>query len=337
MRIARLSAPGGFDITDEPVPEIGPSDVLVRVAACGICASELAMFQAGAAGLTLPWYPGHEVSGVVEKSGAQVTEFSPGDGVAAWVTARGFAEWVAVPAAHCFPAGDLPLELALGEPLACAVNAVELAAPALGDDVLIIGAGFMGHLMHKLVMLRGPRHVIVADSRDDALERARMFGATATVNVTRQPLADAVAELTGGQGADLTFEVTGSQSALDGIHEVTRMGGAVVIAGYHQGHARTIPLGTWNWMAFRLVNAHFRDEATILRGMRTGMRLLTSGRISLEGLVTHPVPLERINDGFQSAISKPAGFVKATVRPGTETTDVTTDGKGLDDSGLQQR
>jgi 2-desacetyl-2-hydroxyethyl bacteriochlorophyllide A dehydrogenase len=235
--------------------------------------------------------------------------------VAGWVTTRGFAERVALPAAHCLPAHGVPLELALGEPLACAVNAVDVAAPALGDDVVIVGAGFMGHLIHKLVMLRGPRQVIVTDTRDDALARARLFGATATVNVTTRPAADVVGELTGGKGADITFEATGAQSALDGLHEVTRMSGTVVIAGYHQGEPRRIPLGTWNWMAYRIVNAHFREPATILRGMRRGMRLLTSGRISLDGLVTHAVPLERIDEGFQVAIEKPAGFVKATVRP----------------------
>jgi len=160
--------------------------------------------------------------------------------------------------------------------------------------------------------------VIVADSRDDALARARRLGATATVNVTTQPAADVVGELTGGKGADVTFEVTGTQSALDSLHEVTRMSGTVVIAGYHQGEPRRIPLGTWNWMAYRIANAHFRELATILRGMRRGMRLLMSGRISLDGLVTHAVPLERIDEGFRVAIEKPAGFVKATVRPETD-------------------
>lgn len=313
MRIAVLNEPGRFDLVDEPDPATGPGDVLLRVAACGVCASELGTFAGRPAGAALPWYPGHEVSGVVEKAGENVTGLAPGDPVAAWVTARGFAERVAVPAEHCFPAADVPLELALGEPLACAVNAVELAAPALGDDVVIVGAGFMGHLIHKLVMLRGPRQVIVTDSRDDALHRARLFGAT-TVNVASHAPPEIVAELTGGKGADVTFEVTGTQSALDGLHQVTRMSGTVVIAGYHQG-TRQLPLGSWNWMAYRIVNAHFREPATILRGMRRGMRLLTSGRISLAGLVTHPVPLERIDEAFRAAIEKPAGFVKATVRP----------------------
>jgi 2-desacetyl-2-hydroxyethyl bacteriochlorophyllide A dehydrogenase len=314
MKIAVLNQPGRFDLVEEPEPAVGPEDVLLRVAACGVCASELDIFQ-GHSAVALPWYPGHEVSGVVARTGERVRDFAPGDPVAGWITARGFAERVTLPAAHCLPARDVPLELALGEPLACAVNAVDLAAPALGDDVVIVGAGFMGHLIHKLVMLRGPRQVIVTDTRDDALARARLFGATATVNVTTRSAADTVGELTGGKGADITFEATGAQSALDGLHQVTRMSGTVVIAGYHQGGARRVPLGTWNWMAYRIVNAHFREPATILRGMRRGMRLLTSGRISLDGLVTHAVPLERIDEGFQVAIEKPAGFVKATVLP----------------------
>jgi threonine dehydrogenase-like Zn-dependent dehydrogenase len=165
-------------------------------------------------------------------------------------------------------------------------------------------------------MLRGPRHVVIADTRDDALARAAGIGATATVNVATASLPGAVARLTGGTGADVAFEVTGAQAALDGLHEVTRMSGTVVIAGYHQGDPRRVPLGTWNWMAYRIVNAHFREPATILRGTRMGMRLLASGRISLDGLVTHAFPLERIDEGFAIAIGKPPGFVKATIRPG---------------------
>ena len=93
------------------------------------------------------------------------------------------------------------------------------------------------------------------------------------------------------------------------------MSGTVVIGGYHQGEPRTIPLGEWNWMAFRIANAHFRDVATILRGMDQGMRLLTSGRISLDGLVTHRFELDRIDEAFMTAVERPDGFVKATVVP----------------------
>jgi L-iditol 2-dehydrogenase len=203
----------------------------------------------------------------------------------------------------------------LREPLACAVNAVELAAPALGDDVVVIGAGFMGNLVQKLVALRGPRQLIVADTRREVLDRAASLGATRTVDVTNRDLADAVAELTDGRGADVSFEVTGVQPGLDLLGKVTRMSGTVAIVGYHQGAPRAIDLAGWNWMAFRVANAHFREPTIILRGMRIGMRLLTSGRIRLDDLVTHRFSLDEIDAAFLAAIEKPPGFVKATVTP----------------------
>src|SRR3954451_19063602 len=130
----------------------------------------------GRSDIAYPRFPGHEVSGTVERVGADVTAFREGDAVAAWVTERGFAEYVVVRADYCFAAGDVPLDLALAEPLACAVNAVERAAPALGDDVVIIGAGFMGNLVQMLVQLKGARSGTVSDTRPEALERARRPG-----------------------------------------------------------------------------------------------------------------------------------------------------------------
>jgi L-iditol 2-dehydrogenase len=110
VRLAVLNAPRRLELVDEPVPEPGPGEVLLR----------------------FPRFPGHEVSGTVERLGPGVNRFTRGDPVAAWVTGRGFAEYVVVRAEYCFSAASVPLDLALAEPLACAVNAVELAAPARG-------------------------------------------------------------------------------------------------------------------------------------------------------------------------------------------------------------
>jgi 2-desacetyl-2-hydroxyethyl bacteriochlorophyllide A dehydrogenase len=313
MKIAVLRAPREFEVLDTPLPEIEPDEILVRVAACGVCTSELDQWEGKASGLNYPRYPGHEVSGVVEKVGSQVNSFRPGDAIGAWVTSRGFAEYVAVKAEYCFRAGDVPLDLALAEPLACAVNAVELADLSLADDVVIIGAGFMGNLVQKLVQLQGPRHLIVGDTRPDALERAKKLGASHVVDVRSESLAEMVKELTGGTGADASFEVTGAQAPLVLLGDVTRMSGKVIIVGYHQSGMREIPLAYWNWMAFQILNAHFREISTIMRGMRIGMRLLTSGRLTLDDLVTHRFPLNEINQAFLTAVEKPEGFVKSTI------------------------
>jgi L-iditol 2-dehydrogenase len=315
MRIARLEQPRRFTLADEGVPEIDRDEVLLRVAACGVCASELDIFKGASGHASFPWYPGHEVSGTVEKVGPEVTTLQPGDTVAAWVTTRGFAEHVAVKEAYCAPADGVPLDVALGEPLACAVNTVEVAAPALADDVVVIGAGFMGLLITQLVALRGPRTLIVADIRTDALERAAVAGATRTVDVSVDSLLDAVGQETADVGADVTIEATGTQRALDVVGDVTRMSGTIAIAGYHQGEPRSVPMAQWNWKAFRIANAHFREPAVILHGLKTAMRLLAAGRVVIDDLVTHRFGLERIDEAFRTAIEKPPGFVKATVIP----------------------
>jgi 2-desacetyl-2-hydroxyethyl bacteriochlorophyllide A dehydrogenase len=316
MKIAILQGPRAFELAEAPVPQIAGDEVLVRVAYCGVCTSELDMWEGSAGNSVFPRMPGHEVSGVVEQVGAQVFGLKPGDNVGVWVTGRGFAEYVAVKAEFCLPAGDVPLDLALAEPLACAVNTVELANISLGDDVVIIGAGFMGNLVQKLVELQGPQHLIVADARADALERARQLGATHVVDVKNESLPEAVKALTSGRGADVSFEVTGVQAPLLMLGDMTRMSGKLVIVGYHQGGRREIPLAQWNWMAFQVLNAHFREGATIMRGMRIGMRLLTSGRLKLDGLVSHRFALPEINRAFEIAHAKPAGFVKSTVAIG---------------------
>ncbi len=312
MRVAVLTGREHFEIDEEPIPQIGKDEVLVRVRACGVCTSELDSWQ----GTASPDYPlrlGHEVSGRVVACGDEVETLSIGEPVGVWVTGRGYAEYVAVKAEYCRPAVAGPLDCALAEPLACAVNAVERADVRLGDDVVVIGAGFMGLLVQQLVGLRGARQIIVADTRADALARARSQGAAQAVDVGAESLGDVVAERTHGHLADVSFECTGSQAALTTLGEVTRMSGKLVLVGFHQGPPREIPLTWWNWMAFDIVNGHFREAATIMRGMTIGMRLLGSGALSLAPLVTHRFRLEEINQAFEAARDKPAGFVKATV------------------------
>jgi threonine dehydrogenase-like Zn-dependent dehydrogenase len=322
MRLAELTGVQTFQIVDVPRPEPAAGEVLVEVSVCGVCASELDPWT-GRAPIDFPARLGHEVSGTVVGLGPAGAGADPvpehdrglrvGEPVAVWTTGSGYADFVTAPAAHCRPLGDVPVDLGLLEPIACAANAVELADVRLGDDVLIIGAGFMGGLVQQLVQLRGARQVIVVDRRADVLGLAARLGATRTVDGSREPVAEVVGAMTGGRGADITFEVTGVQGGLDLIGEVTRMSGKVVLVGYHQGANRSIPLGFWNWMAYDLRNAHFREVSTIMRGMDIAGRLLAAGRLDLSPLVTHRFDLDDIAAAFAAATSKPSGFIKAVV------------------------
>lgn len=315
VRAAVLVAPEQVELIERPLAPPRAGEVRIRVGQCGLCASELPLWS-GTEPSKLPAAVGHEVAGVVEEAGADVT-LRPGDSVVAWLEhAGGFAEQVVVEERWCIPVSPgLPYP-AVAEPLACVVNAVELAAPALGDDVVIVGAGFMGLLTLLVTACKGPRSIVVADVRPDALAHAAALGATRTVDTRGESLAEAVREVTGGRGADVTYEVTGVQAGLDAAAEVTRMSGKLCVVGYHQAGTRAIALGHWNWMAFELVNAHFRDPATIMRGMRAGMRLVETGALDVAPLVTDTYPLAGVAAAFERATTKPDGFVKAVVEPG---------------------
>jgi L-iditol 2-dehydrogenase len=108
MRLAVLTGPRRFTIADAALPGVGPGEVLLRVAACGVCASELDIYQGRAGHAIYPWQPGHEVSGVVERVADGVAAPAPGDPVAVWVTARGYGEFVAVADGNDFPYRRMP-------------------------------------------------------------------------------------------------------------------------------------------------------------------------------------------------------------------------------------
>ena len=254
MRAALLTAPHRIELRDIAGPTFGADDeVTLEIEQCGVCTSDIDLWS-GKGQEPFPVSIGHEVAGRVIATGAGVSRPAIGDRVAAWVEGGGFAEQVTAKADHCVPVAESVAYPAVGEPLSCIINAVELAAPSLGDDVVIVGAGFMGTLLQLVTQLKGPRSVIVADLRTDRLERSARLGATRTVDTTRQSLASVVAELTDASGCDVAYEVTGAQSGLDLAAEVTRMGGKLAIVGYHLGAPRSVDLAYWNWMAFQIAD-----------------------------------------------------------------------------------
>jgi L-iditol 2-dehydrogenase len=314
MLSAVLVEAGRVEVIERPLPPLGRHDVLIKVTACGVCAGDVD-FWLGKSDRPMPASLGHEVAGVVLEAGRDVTTVAPGATVACWVEEGGYSEALVSDEQFCVAADGKGPYPSVAEPLSCVVNAVGLASPQLADDVVIIGAGFMGNLLQLAVQLRGPRTVTVADVRQDALQRAARLGATHTVDTSSEDLAGRVAEITDGRGADLSFEVTGANAGLELAEAATRMSGKLCIVGYHQGGTRRIRLGHWNWMAFSIINAHFRDRAMILSGMRAGLRLMSAGALDVAPLVTNSYPLERIGEAFQAAAAKPDGFVKALIEP----------------------
>jgi threonine dehydrogenase-like Zn-dependent dehydrogenase len=124
-----------------------------------------------------------------------------------------------------------------------------------------------------------------------------------------------VRELTGGRFCDRVIEAVGKQWPLDLAAELTREGGRLVIAGYHQDGPRQVNMQLWNWRGFDVVNAHERDPAVARRGIEEAVDAISEGLIDPRLVITHKYPLDRLGDALNATRDRPGNFVKAVVIP----------------------
>jgi L-iditol 2-dehydrogenase len=314
MRAMLLAAPGEIVAERRPVPAPGPGQLLLDTVACGLCASELDVYLGRNPWQEYPALLGHEVVGRVAALGEGVSGYAPGDLVAAALAGGGDAELTAIDAGAALPLpAGLPPELALAEPLACAVNTVRELAPAPQDRIVVLGAGFIALLLVQLLRPLAPAFLVAAARRSEARALAVALGATEACDPSE--IQARVYELTGGGGADLVIEATGSEPMLAIAASLLRPEGTLGIVGYHQGDGRRVPVHEWNWKALRLVNCHFRSPARMIDGARRGLALAAGGALDLRPLITHRFPLASLQDAFATAATRPPGFVKAVVLP----------------------
>src|SRR4051812_29280932 len=270
MRAAVLTGAGKFKIQETPLPDPAPGQVRIRLEGCGVCASNLTPW-AGPDWMTFPTEPGalgHEGWGVVDAVGEGVTGIAPGLRVAA-LTGRSYAEYdcadasalVALPGALdrlAFPA----------EPFGCAMNIFRRAGIAAGQKVAIVGIGFLGAILTRLASEAGAE-VIAISRRPCSLALAERMGAAETIEMADHwAIIERVRALTGGAMCERVIEAVGKQWPLDLAAELTGEGGRLIVAGYHQDGPRQVNMQLWNWRGFDVINAHERDSATCLRGMR---------------------------------------------------------------------
>lgn len=320
MMVARLLEPRRFELTETTVPEPGRGQVLIRVRACGLCTSDLYGWRgSGKVYPFVPGAPGHEVYGTVAATGEGVEGLSPGDTVTAIAfPGRGYAEYIVADAVStALVENGHGTEAVLGEPIACAVNAMRRSGVRPGDSVLLLGAGYMGALALQILRNMGAAPLMAADVRAQSRDLAKRLGADVVLDPSSADFVEQVLQHSDGKGADVVVEATGAQGALDLIPPVVAIRGTVVIYGYHVGGPRSLDMQQWNYKGLNVVNGHERDPAVYTQGMRLGLRLLRYGKIA-QGLVTHVFKLRDINSAFTTADEKPDGFIKAIVQPVAE-------------------
>ena len=205
---------------------------------------------------------------------------------------------------------DLPLE-----PFGCAFNIFRRSDIRAGQQVAVIGIGFLGAILVKLASDAGAR-VVAISRRKESLELARKMGASEVIPMDdHYEIIRRVGELTGGRLCDRVIEAVGKQWPLDLAAELTGEGGRLVIAGYHQDGPRQVNMQLWNWRGFDVANAHERDPNVSLQGMREAVAAIERGEVDPNILITHRFPLERLGDALNATRDRPANFVKAVVVP----------------------
>jgi threonine dehydrogenase-like Zn-dependent dehydrogenase len=317
MRAAVLTGAGKLKIEDVPMPEPGPGQVRIRLEGCGVCASNLTPWE-GPEWMQFPTEPGalgHEGWGVVDAVGSGVSGLAAGDRVAA-LSAKAYAEYDIADATNVvkLPESLRGLDLPL-EPFGCAMNIFSRSDIHEGQTVAIIGIGFLGSILVSLACNAGAR-VIAISRRQESLDLARLIGPITTIPMDdHRQIIERVRELTNGTFCDRVIEAVGKQWPLDLAGELTCEGGRLIIAGYHQDGPRQVNMQLWNWRGFDVVNAHERDPAVSLQGMREAVEAIEKGLIDPKLLITHRYPLERLDEALNATRDRPGKFVKAVVVP----------------------
>jgi threonine dehydrogenase-like Zn-dependent dehydrogenase len=303
----------GVAAGEDPVP--GPGQAVVRLAGCGVCGSDLPLWSGQ------PWFtypcaagaPGHEGWGTVERVGEGVPAALTGapvtgliDNAYASHAVVGYERLVRLPAS--LEGRPLP-----GEPLGCAVNVVERSRIGAGDTVAVVGVGFLGALLVRLASSRAAR-VIAVSRRPFARALAQELGAEHAVELGEGAV-EAVAELTGGDLCQVVIEAGGRQATLDAAARLVAVRGRLVVAGYHQDGPRQVDMQLWNWRGIDVINAHEREVAVRMNGIRAAVDWVAGGGVDLEQLLTHRFALRDIECALRTAVQRPDGFLKALVQP----------------------
>lgn len=345
MRAAVAYRPGEpLVLEDLPLPDVGPHDVLVRVAASGICHTDVNVID-GLSALPLPIVPGHEGCGTVEGVGAAVRRVRPGDRVLVAVTPACGACWWCLNGMsnHCelnstvkaakryrLPTGEMaaavcgcgtfaeamvvheasvvPVDTWLPDEqlalLGCGVTtglgaALNTAKVQVGSAVAVVGCGGVGLAVIQGARIAGASLVAAIDLSPTRREAALKAGATHAIDPGATSPVEAVKELTAGRGADFAFEVVGKPELMAQAFEMARAGGTVTLVGMPPvGSVLTLPAVQAVFSGRRIVGSVVGD-AQILRDIPRFVRLAEGGQLDLASMVSHRVPLERINDGIE--------------------------------------
>ncbi|MEM5388790.1 alcohol dehydrogenase catalytic domain-containing protein [Paraburkholderia phymatum] len=322
MHTAVIHGPGDIRLDPTQVPVPGPHDVVIKVAACGICGSDVTYAKlGGVAGPAGPMPLGHELAGTISSVGAQVAGFREGQRVIVNPYANmignggpegAFTDYLLVRDALAQPdtlfavPDNVSMEhAALAEPLAVALHGVNRAEPQPGQKVVVFGAGPIGLGAVLGLRRRGVEDIVSVDYSSFRLECARRLGARATINAAEQNVRERLGELHGTQhdfvtgsdavSTDTYIDMAGAPPLIPSILEMCRMGARIVVTAVYSA-----PVA----IDLRLMLA---KEATLTTAIgypiefREIVAMLEEGRVDLEPMISHRFSFADFNNAFETA------------------------------------
>ena len=322
MHVPIFKGEGQLEYEDRPVPQPEhPTDVLVKIEACGICGTDLNILATPPAHKATPGIIiGHEGVGVVAKVGPDVTGLKPGDQVViaprltcgqceycrrgldnqctnyktiGTTTDGAFAPYLKAPESALYKiSANVPRDdAALFEPLSCVVGTVTRTPVQAGDNVAIIGAGPMGLLFAQMYRTLGAGKIIVADIAPFRLNFAEEMGVDETLNPNEVDLPQAVKELT-GLGVDIVVDAVGNQ--MNTAIKLARRGGHVILFGLRPHDNPAV-----NQYTITRYDLTLHGAFVGLKPFEQTIQLLESRRLQPSGLITHRVPLNKLTEGVE--------------------------------------
>jgi len=324
MKQVHIHGPGDVRVDEVPEPEAGPRDVVVEVAACGICGSDLRYVRLGglAGPMPSPMPLGHELSGVIESVGAEAGDWKPGDRVVLNPTAGqkmignggpegGFTPRLLVREVadgNLFRIPDgLPLErAALAEPLGVGMNAVNQSEAQPGDKVVIFGAGPIGLAAVATLADRGVDDVIAVDLSPRRLEIAKQLGARETIDANEQDPWPRIRQLHGESpvlgtpmaGSDAYIEASGAAPVIPQIIHQAKANARLTVVALHT----ELPV---HFLLVMMKQLTIRGAMEYPDDYNDSIELLT--RRDLTPMISHRFPLDRFTEAFATARDPRAG------------------------------
>ncbi len=343
MKALTLIAPSQFTYGDSPEPEVGSGDVLIRVAACGICGSDVHGMNGSSGRRIPPLIMGHETSGVIERVGSAVEGWKAGDRVTVDSTVfcgtcpacqsgqvnlcpqrrvlgvscgdyrqhGAFAEYLAVPAhiLYRLPEGLSYDEACFVEPVAVALHAVGRVPVKAGDTAVVVGAGIIGLLVMQALKVAGASRVVAVDLDEGRLALARDLGADEALVSDAETVTARIGEITGGKGADIVMEVVGIAPTVDLAIRCVRRGGSVGLVGNLAPNVN-LPL-----QAVVTGEIALYGSCSSAGEYDDALRHIAGGAIKVLPLVSRVADLSEGETWFQKLAKGDEGLVKVILHP----------------------